>query len=153
MQRLIMNRAVVYAVNMLGIAALTWWLVALPRIELAELNHTIATERVAELQQLDVERVELIRDQQLQILEIAENERRNRELLQTIAGQSRAQSRAIEELKRNDETIAEYLRTAVPVELGRLYQRAATTDPADYRQPSDVLADSVPTASTTSTTD
>ena len=148
-----MQRLIIYAGAALAVAALTWWLIALPRIELAELNHSIATERVAELQQLDVERVELIRDQLLQILEIAESERRNRELLQTIAGQSRAQSRAIEELKRNDETIAEYLRTAVPFDLGRLYQRAATTDPADYRQPSDVLADSVPTASTTSTTD
>lgn len=148
-----MSRAMIYTAIALAVAAATWFLIATPRIELAELNHSIATERVAMLEQLDVQRVDLIRDQQLQIIEITENERRNRELLQTIAGQSRAQSRAIEELKRNDETIAEYLRSAVPVELGRLYQRAATTDPADYRQPSDVLADSVPTASTTSTTD
>ncbi len=148
-----MQRLALYAIAALLAAGLTWWLIALPRIELAELNHDTAAAKVAELQQLDVQRVDLIRDQQLQIIEITENERRNRELLQTIAGQSRAQSRAIEELKRNDETIAEYLRAAVPVELGRLYQRTATTDPADYRQPSDVLADSVPTASTTSAND
>lgn len=148
-----MSRAMIYTAIALAVAAATWFLIATPRIELAELNHSIATERVAMLEQLDVQRVDLIRDQQLQILEITENERRNRELLQTIAGQSRAQSRALQELKRNDETIAEYLRTAVPVELGRLYQRAATTDPADYRQPSDVLADSVPTASTASAAD
>lgn len=148
-----MQRMIIYATAALAIAAAAWWLIALPRIELAELNHTIATERVAELQRLDVERVELIRDQQLQILEITENERRNRELLQTIAGQSRAQSRAIEELKRNDETIAEYLRSPVPSDLGRLYQRTATTDPGTYRQPPEVRTGAVPASSKASTTD
>lgn len=148
-----MQRMIIYVGAALAVAALTWWLIALPRIELAELNHTIATERVAELQRLDVERIELIRDQQLQILEITENERRNRELLQTIAGQGRAQSRALEELKRNDETIAEYLRSPVPSDLGRLYQRAATTSAGDYRQSPEVRTGPVPTASKASTTD
>ena len=142
-----MQRLIIYAGATLAIAAATWWLIALPRIELAELNHSIATERVAELQRLDVERVDLIRDQLLQILEITENERRNRELLQTIEGQSRAQSRAIEELKRNDETIAEYLRSPVPSDLGRLYQRTATADPAAYRQSPQVPASALPPSS------
>ena len=125
----------------------------MPRIELAELNHTTAAAKVIELQQLDDQRVALIQNQQLQILEITENERRNRELLQTIAGQSRAQSRALEELKRNDETIAEYLRSPVPADLGRLYQRASTTDPSAYRQQTEVRAGPVPAASKASTTD
>lgn len=115
-------------------ALVIWFLVAVPRIELAELGQAIADTKVLELQRLDVERVDLIQNQQLQILDITENERRNRELLQTIAGQSRAQSRALEDLKRNDETIAEYLRAPVPAELGRLYQRSETTDPSAYRQ-------------------
>lgn len=148
-----MQRLIIYVISALAVATLTWWLIALPRIELAELNHSIATERVAELQRLDVERVELIRDQQLQILEITENERRNRELLQTIAGQSRAQSRALEELKRNDETIAEYLHGAVPRDLGRLYERTATTSPGDYRQSPELRVDSMPTASAPSAAD
>lgn len=148
-----MSRAMIYTAIALTVAAATWLLIATPRIELAELNHSIATERVAELQRLDVERVELIRDQQLQILEITENERRNRELLQTIAGQSRAQSRALEELKRNDETIAEYLRSPVPSDLGRLYQRTATTDPGTYRQPPEVRTGAVPASSTASAND
>lgn len=146
-----MSRAMIYAAIALAIAAATWFLIAIPRIEIAELNHSIATERVAMLEQLDVQRVDLIRDQQLQIIEITENERRNRELLQTIAGQSRAQSRALQELKQNDETIAEYLRAAVPTDLGRLYQRAATTDPGTYRQPPSVRTDPVPVAGTPST--
>lgn len=148
-----MSRAMIYTAIALTVAAVTWFLIATPRIELAELNHSIATERVAMLEQLDVQRVDLIRDQQLQIIEITENERRNRELLQTIAGQSRVQSRALEELKRNDETIAEYLRTAVPVELGRLYQRTGTTDAGAYRQPSEMRTDPVSTASKASTAD
>lgn len=148
-----MSRALAYAALALAIAAATWFLIAAPRIELAELNHAAAAAKVTELQQLDVQRVELIRDQQLQIIEITENERRNRELLQTIAGQSRAQSRALQELKQNDETIAEYLRTAVPVELGRLYQRTATTDPSAYRQPASVPANTVHSASPVTTGD
>ena len=148
-----MQRMIIYVGAALAVAALTWWLIALPRIELAELNHATAAAKVTELQQLDDQRVELIRDQQLQILEITENERRNRELLQTIAGQSRAQSRALEELKRNDETIAEYLRSPVPADLGRLYQRASTTDPSAYRQQTEVRTGPVPAARAASTTD
>lgn len=146
-----MQRLAIYAISALVVAGLTWWLIAMPRIELAELNHAAAAEKVAELQRLDIERVELIQHQQLQILDITENERRNRELLQTIAGQSRAQSRAIEELKRNDETIAEYLRGTVPAGLGRLYQRTGTTDPSAYRQPPEMRTDPLPASSATST--
>lgn len=148
-----MQRLIIYMSAALVVAALTWWLAALPRIELAELNHTIATDRVAELERLDKERVELIKQQQSQILKITENERRNRELLQTIAGQSRAQSRALEELQRNDETIAEYLRSPVPADLGRLYQRSETTDPSAYRQSPEVRTDPVPASSSLGTAD
>lgn len=148
-----MQRLIIYAAAALAIAAAAWWLIALPRIELAELNHTIATDRVAELERLDDQRVELIQNQQLQILEITENERRNRELLQTIAGQSRAQSRALEELKRNDETIADYLRSAVPPDLGRLYQRTATTDPSAYRKPTSMPVNAVRPAASGSAAD
>ena len=134
-------------------ALVIWFLVAVPRIELAELGQAIADTKVLELQRLDVERVDLIQNQQLQILDITENERRNRELLQTIAGQSRAQSRALQGLKQNNETIADYLRTAVPTDLGRLYQRTATTDPGTYRQPPSVPADTVRSAGAGSVAD
>ena len=137
-----MKYAIIAAIT---VAAL-WFLVAAPRIDLAELNHSIATERVAALELLDEQRINLIQYQQLQILEITENERRNRELLQTIAGQGRAQSRALEELKRNDETISDYLRSAVPADIGRLYQRTETTDPGTYRQSPSVPADAVRSA-------
>lgn len=134
-------------------ALVIWFLVAVPRIELAELGQAIADTKVLELQRLDVERVDLIQNQQLQILDITENERRNRELLQTIAGQSRAQSRALKELQQNDQTIADYLRTGVPTDLGLLYQRTATTDPGAYRQPPEVRIDPVSATSKASTDD
>ncbi len=145
-----MQRLMIYAIGALVVAGLTWWLVAVPRIELAELGQATADTKVIELQLLNDQRTDLIRDQQLQILDITENERRNRELLQTIAGQSRAQSRALKELQQNDQTIADYLRTGVPADLGRLYQRTATTDPSTYRQPSSMPANTVHSASTPS---
>ena len=147
-----MIRVMIYAAAALVIAAATWFLIATPRIELAELSHATAAAKVTELLQLDMQRVETIEKQQAQLTAVTENELRNRELLQTIAGQSRAQSRALQELKQNDETISEYLRSAVPAELGRLYQRAATTDPSTYRQSSIVQSDTVPTSSASTDT-
>lgn len=148
-----MKAGAAYLAAAFAIAALTWWLVASPRIELAQAQRATATAKIIELQLLDDQRVALIKSQQLQIIEVTENERRNRELLQTIAGQSRAQSRAIEELKRNDETIAEYLRAAVPVGIGRLYERPATTDPGAYRQSPSVPASAVQSSSAESAAD
>ncbi|HAB91913.1 MAG TPA: hypothetical protein DCF43_06205, partial [Pseudomonas sp.] len=98
-------------------------------------------------------RVAIIEAQSQQLAGVLAAELKNRELLQALANQSRAQSQALEELKRNDETIAEYLRAPVPASLGRLYQRATTTSPGDYRQPSELRTDTVPTARTASTTD
>lgn len=135
------------------VALAVWFLVAVPRIELAELGQATANTKVLELQRLDVERIDLIQNQQLQILDITENARRNRELLQTIAGQSRAQSRALQELKQNDKTIADYLRTGVPADLGRLYQRTATTDPSAYRQSRGVPTNTVYSAGSASAGD
>lgn len=135
-----------YAIIAALSCAAAWFLIAAPRIELTELNHKHATDRVAALELLDEQRVELIQNQQLQIIEITDNEKRNRELLQVISAQGRAQSRALEELKRNDETIAEYLRAAVPADIGRLYQRTETTHPSAYRQSPSVPADAVRSA-------
>lgn len=142
-----------YAIIAALSCAAAWFLIAAPRIELAELNHKHATDRVAALELLDEQRVELIQSQQLQIIEITDNEKRNRELLQVIAGQSRAQSRALKELEQNDQTIADYLRTGVPADLGRLYQRPETNDPSAYRQSPSMPADAVRSAVTGSVAD
>lgn len=142
-----------YAIIAALACAAAWFLIAAPRIELAELNHKHATDRVAALELLDEQRVELIQSQQLQIIEITDNEKRNRELLQAIEGQARAQSRTLEELKRNEKAIFDYLAAAVPADLGRLYQRTATTDPGAYRQSSSVPTNTVRSAGTGSAAD
>ena len=148
-----MQRLIIYAISALAVATLTWWLIASPRIELAQTHLDHAQQQLAAAGLLDQERVAIIEAQSQQLAGVLAAELKNRELLQALANQSRAQSQALEELKRNDETIAEYLRAPVPASLGRLYQRAATTDPGAYRQSPQVRADPVPTARTASTTD
>ena len=142
-----MQRLIIYAISALVVAALTWWLIASPRIELAQTQFDHAQQQLTAAGLLDQERVAIIEAQSQQLAGVLAAELKNRELLQTLANQSRAQSQALEELKRNDETIAEYLRSPVPAGLGRLYQRAETTDPSAYRQQTEVRADPVPTAS------
>lgn len=130
-----------------GVAALgaflTWWLVAAPRIDIAESKHAEAAAQVVELQQRSADQLDLIRQQQQQFQEKTEIERRNRELLQQVARQSNEQTRTLEELKRNDETLADYLRASVPPSLGSLYERTGTTDPSDYIKPPDLPPDPV----------
>ena len=146
-----MQRLIIYAVSALVVAALTWWLIASPRIELAQTHLGHVQQQLDAAGQLDQERVAVIEAQSQQLAGVLAAELKNRELLQELANQSSAQSLALEDLKRNDETIAEYLRAPVPGSLGRLYQRAATTDPSAYRQSPQVRADPVPAASKAST--
>lgn len=148
-----MQRLIIYAVSALVVAALTWWLIASPRIELAQTHLDNAQQKLAAAGQLDQERVAIIEAQSQQLAGVLAAELKNRELLQALANQSRAQSQALEELKRNDETIAEYLRAPVPASLGRLYQRTATTNPSAYRQQTEVRTGPVPAASKASTAD
>ena len=148
-----MQRLIIYAISALAVATLTWWLIASPRIELAQTHLDHAQQQLIAAGLLDQERVAIIEAQSQQLAGVLAAELKNRELLQALANQSRAQSQALEELKRNDETIAEYLRAPVPASIGRLYQRAATTDPSAYRHSSQVRTDPVPTASKASTTD
>lgn len=52
----------------------------------------------------------------------------------------------LQELKRYDQNVAEYLRSAVPVAVGVRWQRSATTDPSNYRQAGGAMpANAVPT--------
>ena len=148
-----MQRLIIYAAAALVAAAATWWLIALPRIELAQTQLDHAHQQLAAAGLLDRERVAVIESQSEQLAGVLIAELKNRELLQTLTNQSRAQSQALEELKRNDETIAEYLRAPVPASIGRLYQRTAKTDPSTYRQQTEVRAGPVPAASKASTTD
>lgn len=128
----------------LAAAALMWWLAAMPRLELAATQLDHAQQQIADARQLDDDRVAVIEAQAGQLALVLQNELKNRELLAQIASQGRAQSAALQELKRNDKTILEYLDQPVPTDLGRLYQRAGGTDPAAYRQQAAVRSGTLP---------
>lgn len=132
------------------LAGIAWWIVS-PRIELQVQRAERAEQDLAKEQELTAALDLALKSQQREIDRGAEIDRGIQLLQQTITQQGRQQSRAIEELKRNDETIAEYLRTAVPAALGVLYARPDTTDPAAYRagggvQPGAVLPAGPPSA-------
>lgn len=131
-----MRSYIIYAVSALVVAALAWTLIASPRIELAEtkLEHS---------ERLSTERLQVINGLSEQLSKALILEQQNRETLAQIAQQSRAHNQALQELKRNDETIFDYLREPVPAELGRLYQRPETADPSRYRAAQDVPVDTV----------
>lgn len=60
------------------------------------------------------------------------------ERMQTvIRDQNRIQAKALRELIENDKAISEYMRVAVPVNLGLQYGRAETIDPTAYGPASD----------------
>jgi hypothetical protein len=134
-------------------AGLTWWGLA-PRIDLqadrAEQQAARADQaeqaRDEDRQLVDLQ-AEVLAEQQRQFGQVAVLEQQLRALNQTVTRNAQAQSSAIEELIRHDQTVADYLAAAaVPAQLGRLYQRPETTDPGAYRSPDPLPADPVPPA-------
>lgn len=69
----------------------------------------------------------LVQEQLAQVSQAA------RQMTSTMATQSAQINRNFEELKRNDQAIADYLRQPVPTALGVRYERPETTDPVAYR--------------------
>ena len=138
-----MRNLSLYALVAVSAAIGLWLLAAAPRIELAQTQLDNALARIESAERLDVERIAVIQAQADQLSNVLVAEIKNRELLPQIASQNREHAAALQELKRNDKAITDYLHQPVPAGLGRLYQRTETTDPAAYRQPSDVPADSV----------
>lgn len=126
-------------------AGVTWWGMT-PRIDLEAERAGRAKQQLAasqaalEQQRLALERAQVQADQLQQI------QQRMQLLSQTITRNAAAHGRALEELKRNDQAVADYLAAAVPADLGRLYERPETTDPAAYRAPALLRADPVPPA-------
>lgn len=78
---------------------------------------------------------------------LVEVERGIQALRQSLDAQRAEQRATFEELKSNDEAVRDYLSRRVPEPIGLFYQRAATTDPAKYRQGGIVPADPLPPAS------
>ena len=118
-------------------AGLVWWGMA-PRL-------AQQSERADRAEQRATSAEQQLAAQQAQAERLSAVERQMRELGQTVTRHTAQQRAAFEELKRNDQAVADYLRAAVPAALGRLYARPETTDPAAYRSPA-LPADPVPPA-------
>lgn len=98
------------------------------------------TEQARELEQLAVAlELEYIRAGRL-----VEVEQGIESLRQTLVAQGAEHRAGLEELKRNDEDVRDYLRGLVPGALGVRYARPETTDPASYRGSAPVPPGAVP---------
>lgn len=132
-------------VLLLAGAGIVWWGLS-PRIGLQSARADRAEQALTDSQQLVEQQAGVMAEQQKQFGQLAAIEQRMRALEQTVDRNAQAQSRALEELKRHDQAVADYLAAAVPAALGRLYERPETTDPANYHGPDRLPADSVPAA-------
>lgn len=126
-------------------AALVWWGLS-PRIDLQAQRADRAEEGLAQAERMIDLQGNVLAEQQRQIGQVAELDRQMRELTRDIHQSAAAQAAAIEELKRHDQAVADYLRNPVPAALGRLYERPETTDPRAYRMPTGVPVGGVPVA-------
>lgn len=132
------------ALILLG-AALAWWGLS-PRVDLQAQRADRAEEGLAQAERMIDLQGNVLAEQQRQIGQVAELDRQMRELTRGINQNAAAQAAAIEELKRHDPAVADYLHAPVPAALGRLYERPETSDPRAYRAPTGVPAGGVPVA-------
>ena len=124
-------------------AGVTWWGLS-PRIALQEQRAGTAERDLAEAQAMVELQAGVLVSQQQLLGDLADIDRRMQQLGQTVTRNASAQAKAFEELKRNDQAIADYLASPVPSALGRLYERPETTDPAAYRAPDGVQPGAMP---------
>lgn len=122
-----------------------WWAVS-PRIELQRLRADTAERDLAKADELIQVQARVLEGQQQEMGRIAEIGRGLELLRQQVNRNANDQLQAFEELQQNDQTIRQYLSEHVPAELGLLYARPATTDPAAYRSASTVQSGAVSAA-------
>lgn len=128
-----------------GSAGATWWVIS-PRIELQATRADRAEQDLAAEQDLTALQARVLEAQQASFTRLDGVEQRIQQLAQTVQRNASNHHRALEELKRNDQTIADYLAQPVPARLGLLYARPETTDPAAYVAPPAVQSGAVPHA-------
>lgn len=126
-------------------AALVWWGLA-PRIDHQADRADRAEQSLSDAEGMINLQAGVLAEQQRQIGQVTELDRQFRKLTQDIHRNAAAQAAAIEEMKRHDQEVADYLRNPVPAALGRLYERPETSDPRAYRMPTGVPTDTVPVA-------
>lgn len=128
-----------------GTAGATWWVIS-PRLALQTERADRAEQDLGSERDLTALQARVLEQQQQQFARLDEVEQRMQQLGQTIAYNATAQGRALEELKRNDQAITDYLAQPVPAALGLHYARPATTDPGAYATPPTVQPGAVSAA-------
>lgn len=126
-----------------GSAGATWWALS-PRIDLQATRADRAEQDLAGERELTALQARVLEAQQASFARLDGVEQRMQQLGQTLQRNAAEQNRALEELKRNDQTIADYLAEPVPARLGLLYARPETTDPAAYISASAVQPSALP---------
>jgi len=133
-----------------GSAGATWWVIN-PRIELQATRADRAEQDLAGERELTALQARVLEAQQASFARLDGVEQRIKQLGQTLQRNAADHNRALEELKRNDQTIADYLAEPVPARLGLLYARPETSDPAAYVAPPAVQPVAVPPTSPAAT--
>jgi hypothetical protein len=131
------------AALVVGSAGATWWATS-PRIELQATRADRAEQDLAGERELTALQARVLEAQQASFARLDRVEQGMQQLGQTLQRNASIHNRALEELKRNDQTIADYLAEPVPARLGLLYARPETTDPAAYVPPPAVQHGAVP---------
>ena len=124
-------------------ASLVWWGLS-PRIDLQAQRADRAELSLADAERMITLQAGVLAEQQRQIGQVTELDRQMRQLNRDINQNAAAQAAAIEELKRHDPAVADYLRDPVPAALGVRYERPETNDPRAYRMPTGVSPGGVP---------
>lgn len=131
------------AVLVAGTAGATWWAIS-PRIELQSTRADRAEQDLGEERELTTLQARVLEAQQADFERLGRVELQMQQLSQTIQRNAANHNRALEELKRNDQAIVDYLAQPVPVAIGLLYARPETTDPGAYTAPPAVQSGAVP---------
>jgi len=134
-------------------AALLIGVLALWRIDAAESARVLAEQAVthnaallASEQARTAEQSAVIAGQREQMGRMTDADKAFRALAQTITRDGAATRQTLQELKENDQAVAEYLRGAVPAVYGVQFARPETTDPTEYKPGRAVPAGGLPPA-------
>lgn len=135
-----------------GTAGATWWVIS-PRLDLQTERATRAEQDLGSERELTALQARVLEAQQGQFERLAAVELNMQQLSQRIDKNTTTHARALEELKRNDQTIVDYLAQPVPAGLGLLYARPETTDPGAYIASPAMQSGAVPATGKTAAAD
>lgn len=123
-----------WGIALLVVALALWRIEAVDSARaLAEQASSNAGDLLAAEQQRTEEQAGVIADQRAQLKQAQTADRLFRSLAQTIAKDGDVTRNALQELKENDQAIADYLAGAVPAAYGVQFARPETTDPTQYK--------------------